>query len=82
MMGVGSAVTVDVDVLMGFSVTLGVTGMGVDVRDGVKVGTPITAIVRGIVGDDVIVGNGVGMDKVWVIETGLGVASPACILIH
>ena len=82
MMGVGSAVTVEVAVSVDFSVALGVMGAGVDVSDGVRVGTPIIAVAAGTVGDNVIVGNGVGMDKVWVIGAGLGVARPACILIH
>ena len=81
-MGVGSAVTVEVDVCVGFNVALGVIGIVVGVREGVWVGTPITAVDWEIFGEGVIVGKGMGVETVWVTGAGSGVARPACILIH
>jgi hypothetical protein len=56
MMGVGSAVIVEVGDLAGDGDTSGVMELGVDVRDGVKVGTPMTAVTGSRVDVDVIVG--------------------------
>ena len=88
MMGVGSAVTVDVDVFSGGTVIL---GRGVGVRDGVSVGTPTPALalaasVTAVTGSKVSVGVMVGTSGSVVVTWGVGVdfgaARPACICIQ
>lgn len=77
MMGVGSAVTVDVSV--GLKVALRV---GVDVGLVVCGGTPMSAVDSAASGEAVMLGSGEGEIAVWVTEAGSGVASPTCTLIH
>ncbi len=67
--GVGSAVTVEV----GVSVAGRVTAVGLGVREGVLVGTPMTAVAWSAFGEGVIVGIGAGVEVAAITATGSGV---------
>lgn len=79
MMGVGSAVIVDVSV--GASVAVGMGVMeGVFVV--VVVGMPIGVVVPSVLDEEVRVERGVGEDNVVTALTAIGVASPAFSIAH
>ena len=82
MMGVGSAVIVDVDVSVGGNVDCAV---GRGVREGDAVGTPTNTVgAAGLVAEFVarVDGGGVGVEVRWVSGAGRGVERPVCSFIH
>lgn len=78
MMGVGSAVIVEV----GDWVGLTVTGLGEGVRVGVREGMPITAVTGGSVDVGVMVETSASVEVDWGARTGSGVGRPACLCIQ
>jgi hypothetical protein len=81
-MGVGSAVTVDVDVSVAGKVGTDVLLLAVGVREGVLVGTPITAVAFSGFGEEVIEGRIVGETDAFVAVATTGATRPAFCIAH
>jgi hypothetical protein len=81
-MGVGSAVTVDVEVSVGGNVASGVLLLSVGVCEGVFVGTPMTAVTSSGFSEGVIVEKCVADGNAIFTVAGTGVARPVFSIAH